>query len=84
MAAITIRKLSDETHRALKARATQHGRSTEAEVRLIIEAAVWPPDRLRLGEVLSAIGREVQLTEEEFKLFDDVRDRTPHEPLDLT
>ena len=39
MAAITIRNLSDETHRALKARAALSGRSTEAEIRLILEQA---------------------------------------------
>ena len=36
MAALTIRNLSDETHRALKARAAAHHRSTEAEVRAIV------------------------------------------------
>lgn len=42
MAAITIRNLPDEVHRALKARAQRHGRSTEAEVRDILEKAVAP------------------------------------------
>ena len=42
MAAVTIRNLSDEAHRALKARAAQHNRSTEAEIRAILEAAVLP------------------------------------------
>lgn len=40
MAAITVRNLPDETHRALKARALAHGRSTEAEVRAILQGAV--------------------------------------------
>jgi len=31
MAAVTIRNLPEATHRALKVRAAQHGRSTEAE-----------------------------------------------------
>lgn len=31
MVAVTIQNLSDETHRALGARAAYHGRSTEAE-----------------------------------------------------
>ena len=39
MAAVTIRNLSDAAHRALKARAAQHNRSTEAEMRAILEAA---------------------------------------------
>ncbi|WP_415859309.1 FitA-like ribbon-helix-helix domain-containing protein, partial [Burkholderia multivorans] len=33
MPVITVRNLSDEVHRALRIRAAQHGRSTEAEVR---------------------------------------------------
>lgn len=58
MAAITVRNLSDETHRALKARAARHRRSTEAEVRAILDEAVAPPDRVRLGSLLAGIGRE--------------------------
>jgi len=58
MSAITVRNLSDETHRALKARAAAHQRSTEAEVRAILDAAVSSPDRPRLGTLLAAIGQE--------------------------
>jgi len=47
MAAVTIRNLSDATHRALKVRAALHGRSAEAEMRDILETAVRPD--LRLG-----------------------------------
>lgn len=42
MAAVTIRNLSEEAHRALKVRAAQHNRSAEAEMRTILEAAVRP------------------------------------------
>lgn len=59
MAALTVRNLSDETHRALKVRAARHGRSTEAEVREILDAAVRPPQRVRLGSLLAEIGRKV-------------------------
>ena len=52
MAAVTIRNLSDEVHRALKLRAAQHSRSTEAEIRAILEAAVRDEGRVRLGTVL--------------------------------
>ena len=52
MAAITIRNLSDETHRALRARAVGHGRSTEAEVRAILDDAVRPESRVKLGSAL--------------------------------
>lgn len=49
MPAVTIRNLSEATHRALKVRAAQHGRSTEAEMRDILESAVRPDTRLRHG-----------------------------------
>ena len=58
MSAVTIRNLPEATHRALKVRATQHGRSTEAEIRAIIEDAVRPQERIKLGSELAAIGRE--------------------------
>jgi plasmid stability protein len=51
MPAITVRNLSEETHRALKVRAAQHGRSTEAEIREILGAAVKPA--LGLGTALA-------------------------------
>jgi antitoxin FitA len=58
MAAVTIRNLPEATHRALKQRAAEHGRSTEAEIREIIENAVRPSGRIMLGAELAAIGRE--------------------------
>ena len=62
MAAVTIRNLSDEVHRALKLRAAQHNRSAEAEMRAILEAAVRPEGRLRLGTALSEASRRMGLT----------------------
>lgn len=58
MRAVTIRNLPEETYRALKVRAAQHGRSTEAEIRDILRSAVHPPQRIKLGSELAAIGRE--------------------------
>jgi plasmid stability protein len=57
MPAVTIRNLPKETHRALKLRAAQNGRSTEAEIRTILEEAVHPKERLRIGSELAAFGR---------------------------
>lgn len=59
MPAVIIRDLPEETHLALKARAARHGRSTEAEIRDILESAVRPADRTKLGSELAAIGREL-------------------------
>ncbi|PRG11302.1 plasmid stability protein [Burkholderia ambifaria] len=58
MPVITVRNLPDEVHRALRIRAAQHGRSTEAEVRAILEEAVRPTGRAKLGSLLAEIGRE--------------------------
>ena len=57
MAAIVIRNLSSATHRALQARAAQHGRSTEAEIRVILEDAVRPEGRVKIGSALAAFGQ---------------------------
>lgn len=80
MAAVTIRNLSDAAHRALKARAAQHNRSTEAEMRAILEAAVRPEDRLHLGTALAAMSRRIGLTNADVDALEIARDRTPAEP----
>ena len=61
MAAITVRNLPDEVHRALRVRAAQNGRSTEAEIREILKEAVKPKDRLKVGSALAAFGDKYQL-----------------------
>ncbi len=57
MASVTVRKIPEETQRALKLSAARHGRSTEAEIRSILERAVRPG--LGIGSALAAIGRSV-------------------------
>lgn len=80
MAMLTVRNLPDAVHRALKVRAAQHGRSTEAEVREILERAIKPEARVRLGDALAALGRKIGLANEDFEIFDRVKDKTPAEP----
>ena len=80
MPAVTIRNLSEATHRALKVRAAHHGRSAEAEMRNILEAAVRPADRLRIGSALSALSRDAGLTNADFEALEQSRDRTPAAP----
>jgi len=75
MAILTVRNLPDEVHRALRLRAAQHGRSTEAEVRAILIDAVKPQGRLKLGSMLADIGRLLRLTDEEVALLHQ-RDRS--------
>ena len=62
MAMLIVRNVPDEVHRALRVRAAQHGRSTEAEVREILSAAVKSQARLRLDDALAALGRTVGLS----------------------
>lgn len=81
MPAVTIRNLSDEAHRALKVRAAHHGRSTEAEMRDILEAAVRPAERLRLGSALSALSRKAGLINADFEALEQTRDKTPATPM---
>lgn len=81
MAMLTVRNLPDDVHRALRVQAAQHGRSTEAEVREILALAVKPETRVRLGESLAALGRKLDLGNEDFELFEQVRDKVPAEPL---
>jgi len=73
MPAVTVRNLPEATHRALKIRAAQHGRSTEAEIRDILEAAVRPA--VGLGTRMAAVGRELGGIQ-----LDVTRDKTPIEP----
>ena len=81
MAMLTVRNLPDDVHRALRVRAAQHGHSTEAEVREILAVAVKPETRVRLGDALAALGRKIGLTNEDFEVLQQVRDKTPAEPL---
>jgi plasmid stability protein len=81
MAMLTVRNLPDEVHRALRVRAAQHGHSTEAEVREILATAVKPETRVRLGEALAALGRKIGLTNEDVEILEQMRDKTPAEPL---
>jgi len=57
MSSITVRNLPEETHRALRVRAAMAGRSTEAEVRAILESVVRPEGRIKLGSLLAEIGQ---------------------------
>ncbi len=81
MPAVTIRNLSDETHRALKIRAAQQNRSTEAEIRSILEAAVRPDGRLRLGTALAEMSRKIGLSNADVDAVEQTRDNKPAEPL---
>ncbi len=75
MPAITVRNISVETHRALKARAKARGTSAEAEVRAILDAAVRPEGGSGFGTKLHNIFRRSGYSLPEIK-----RDKSPSEP----
>ncbi len=81
MPAVTIRNLSEEAHRALKVRAAQHNRSAEAEMRAILEAAVRPAGRLKIGTALSEMSRKIGLTNADVEALEQTRDTRPAEPM---
>ena len=81
MAILTVRNVPDDVHRALRVRAAEHGRSTEAEVREILAAAVKPEKRVRVGDELSAIGRKIGLTNADVDDLERSRNKTPAKPL---
>lgn len=75
MSVVTVRNLPEETHRALKLRAAKHGRSTEAEIREILEEAVRPKTRVKIGSELAAFGQSFGGLD-----FNDTRNQTPTDP----
>jgi plasmid stability protein len=76
MAAVVIRNIPEATHKALKARAKAHGRSTEAEIRDILEKALGPAQGAATGkeifDALHAFGQKYGGIE-----LDITRDKTP-------
>jgi len=82
MATVTVRNLPDTVHRALRVRAAQHGRSTEAEIRVILEHITQPQKRVKLGSLLTSIAQEAgALDDAEAERFGQLRDRTLAEPM---
>lgn len=75
VANVTIRNLPDEVHAALRVRAAQHGRSTEAEIREILAQSVRGEGRLKIGSELRRFGAGLQGVE-----LDVSRRREPVEP----
>lgn len=76
MAAVVVRNLPEATRRALKLRAAKHGRSTEAEIRQILEDAVRPKARVKIGSALASFGHRYGGIDLDIK-----RDRTPVKPV---
>jgi plasmid stability protein len=78
MPAVTVRNLPAAVHRALKLRAASNARSTEAEIRVILEEAVSPRARIKIGSELAAFGSRYGGIELNYK-----RDLRPIEPAEF-
>lgn len=72
MAAVTIR-ISGEAHRTLRVRAAQHNRRVEEEMVAILEAAVRPEGRLRLGSAIAQLSRKIGLTNTDVEVLEQNR-----------
>lgn len=70
MATLTIRQLSEPIHQALKVRAALNNRSTEAEVRHILEQVVTQPvNGKNLLDALTEFADKAQFSDEEWQAF---------------
>lgn len=58
MPAVTVRNIPEATHRALRLRAAKSGRSTEAEIRYILEEAVQPAERIKVGDAIHKLAMQ--------------------------
>ncbi len=49
-------------------------------MRVILEAAVRPADRVRLGEALAEMSRKIGVTNADLEALENIDDRRPAEP----
>ena len=81
MGMMTVRNIPEEVHNALKARAKLHNRSTEAEVRAILEEAVFHGSRMQLGNALTGLSKQLGLTNDDFESLSQLRAHEPADPM---
>lgn len=80
MPSVTIRNVSGEVHRAIRAQAALNGRSLEAELLDIIERAARPEHRIRFGSMMAGLSRrDGGLSDEELAVFEGGQQRGPAE-----
>ena len=53
----------------------------EAEVRAILERAVSPKGRVKLGSLLANMGQRAKLSDAEFAVFEQARSKAPARPV---
>jgi len=62
-------------------RAAQNNRSTEAEVRAILESAVRPDCRLHIGTALSQLSNSIGLSNGDVEALELARETNPAQPM---
>ena len=81
MTILTGRHLQDEENPVLQERADQSVHVKEAKVGEALSVAVNPESRVLLRDALTAFGHKIGLTNEELVALQNIRDKTPAEPL---
>lgn len=76
MATLTIRNIPEALHKALRARASRHDHSMQAEAREILECAVMQQGRLKPASLLADISREARRVDAKPSLMAPVDRRT--------
>ena len=82
MATLIVRKLDDDLVQRLKARAKAHGRSAEAEHRLILQDVLCPKPKMTGAEFWEALRKDGPLLEDDdefFKVLEELR----HQPVEV-
>ena len=54
-----------------------------ADVREILQSVVSPEGRVKLGSLLAGMGRRAKLTDAEFAVFAQARNKAPARPVDF-
>jgi antitoxin FitA len=82
MATLIVRKLDDDLVQRLKARAKEHGRSAEAEHRLILQEVLCHRPKMTGAEFWEALRKDGPLLEDDdefFKVLEELR----HQPVQV-
>jgi len=75
MHCITVKDVSERAYQAISERARQHGRGVEDEVRVLLEGV--GNAGVGTGAELLKACRGMALTDEEHRIFENIRDRSP-------
>jgi plasmid stability protein len=83
MADVLVRNLGEKTHRELKRRAKQNGRSVNAEIVAMLDKVAEPEKQVGLGTQLQEWKKKIFGDDVDFT-FEIVRDKTPARYVDFS